>query len=188
MKKMILSLSWMVIVLPFAAQAQTISTDFQKGTVLTAANEKIEGTIRDLTKSKGTITFESAGRKKTYGPAEISGFTLGGFNYISNAGDFYKAIFAGARASLYQRVSDNSGKMLYNGVEVVSITTAEGKTGDYYIQTAAEGKLLLVSQKNFETFLPVAFADCPAVVAEIKGKQLAYADLAKAVEHYNSCK
>lgn len=188
MKKIIFLLVVMAIAGSFVSRAQNATTDFQKGTVITAANEKLEGSIRDLSKNKGTIVFESAGKKKTYTPAELSGFMLNGANYISYAGDFYKVIIPTGKAGLYQRVSDNSGKMMYNGAEVVLVSTAEGKTGDFYIQSASDGKWSLVSQKNFETAVLSAFVDCPSVSAEIKARQLDFTQLAKAVEHYNSCK
>lgn len=186
MKKMIVSL--LLIVAALTTNAQNAPADFQKGTVMTASNEKLEGNIRDLSKNKGTIVFESAGKKKTYTPAELSGFALNGANYISYAGDFYRVIVPAGKAALYLRVSDNSGKMMYNGAEAVMVTTAEGKAGDYYIQSGVDNKWSPVSQKNFETVLLAAFADCQPVSNEIKTKQLDYSQLAKAVEHYNSCK
>jgi hypothetical protein len=187
MKKMIFSLVVMAMAVSFVASAQN-ATDFQKGTLITAANEKLEGNIRDLSKNKGTVVFESAGKKKTYTPAELSGFVLNGSSYISYAGDFYKLIVPAGKAALYQRVSDNSGKMMYNGAEVVLVSTAEGKSGDFYIQSVSDAKWSFVSQKNFEAVTLSVFADCAAVSAEIKTKQLDFAQLAKAVEHYNGCK
>ena len=185
MKKMILSLALIVSALPFLAQAQT---DFQKGTVVTAANEKLDGIIRDQTKNKGTILFASAtGQKKIYTPAEIASYSLNGAVYISYSSDFYKVVSSG-KASLYQRVTDNSGKMLYNGAEVVSVTTAEGKSGDFYIQAKADGAFVLVTAKNFEAATLGALADCAVVVGEIKSKQVDFSQLVKLVEHYNSCK
>lgn len=185
---MIVSLLLAATVLPFMAESQTISSDFQKGTIVTATNEKLDGTIKDQAKNKATILFTSStGQKKIYTPAELSGFTLNGVNYISFASDFYKVITSGSKASLYQRVTDNSGKMIYNGAEAVVVTTAEGKAGDYYIQTGADSKLSWVTQKNFETFISAAFVGCPGVVADIKNKQLDYTQLNKAVEKYNSC-
>ena len=185
MKKMIVLLVLMVSASPFLLHAQA---DFAKGTVVTATNETLEGTIRDQTKNKGTIVFESsAGRKKVYTAAELNGFTLNGANYISYSSDFYKVIVPTGKAGLCQRVTDNSGKMLYNGAEVVVVTTAEGKSGDFYIQKT-DGQFFLVSQKNFETVTLAAFADCATVVAEIKTKQVDYTQLTKLVEHYNSCK
>ncbi len=185
MKKIIMPFLLAIAALPFIASAQ--SSDFQKGSVLTVSNEKTEGSIRDLTKNKGSILFTSAsGEKKTYTPGDILGFTLNGADYISYASDFYKVISNGSKAALYQRATDNSGKMLYNGAEAVSVTTAEGKSGDLYIQVKADGKFALVTAKNFDKVVPVLFAGCAAVVADVKAKQLDYTQLAKAVEKYNT--
>ena len=188
MKKMILSLLMTAVTANFAVYAQTSSSDFQKGSILTAANEKVDGTIKDQTKNKGSIAFVSAsGQKKVYTPAELSGFSLSGANYISYSSDFYKVVVPTGKAALYQRVTDNSGKMLYNGAEVVSVTTAEGIAGDFYIQIASGDKWIWVTQKNFETVLSAAFADCASVVSDIKSKQIDFAQIAKAVEKYNGC-
>ena len=188
MKKMIVSLFMTAITGTFSAYAQAPSADFQKGTILTASNEKIEGTIKDQTKNKGFIAFVSAsGQKKIYTPAELSGFSLNGTNYISYASDFYKVWIPAGKAALYQRTTDNSGKMLYNGAEVVSVTTAEGKAGDYYIQLVSGDKWIWVTQKNFESALSAAFSDCASVLADIKSKQIDFAQITKAVEKYNSC-
>ena len=188
MKKMILSLLITAVTANFAVYAQAPSTDFQKGSILTAANEKVEGTIKDQTKNKGSIAFVSvSGQKKVYTPAELAGFSLNGANYISYSSDFYKVVVPTGKATLYQRVTDNSGKMLYNGAEVVSVTTAEGKAGDFYIQIASGDKWIWVTQKNFDAVVSAAFADCASVVSDIKSKQIDFTQIAKAVEKYNSC-
>jgi hypothetical protein len=187
MKKMIASL--LLAAVSFSAVEAQSGSDFQKGTVITATNETLDGTIRDQAAKKGTILFQSASGKKTvYSPAEISGYQLNGSSFVSYASDFYKVLVAPGKAGLYQRVTDNSGKMLYNGAEVVSVTTAEGKAGDYYIQLQSDSKWIRVTQKDFEATSLAVFADCTTVVAAIKNKQLDYTQLAKLVEQYNSCK
>lgn len=188
MKKMILSLALMVTALPFLAQSQVGFSGSQKGTIVTAANEKLEGTIKDQSKNKGTIVFISTqGEKKTYSPSELSGFTLNGSNYIAYAGDFYKAVVSGIKVSLYQRTTNNSGKIVYNGAEAISVTTAEGKVGDYYLQVKSGTGFTLITQKNFEGFISSTFADCAALLADIVTKQIDYTQIIKAVERYNSC-
>lgn len=168
--------------------AQTTSSDFQKGSIVTANNETLDGTIRDQTKSKGVIQFEaSGGKKKIYSPAELSGFTVNGSTYVSYASDFYKLIVPAGKAALYQRVTDNSGKMLYNGAEVVSVSTAEGKYGDYYVQVKANSKWVRVTAKDFETNLSAALSDCALVVGSIKAKEYDFSKLAQLIEKYNSC-
>lgn len=167
--------------------AQT-SSDFQKGSVLKAGNEIIEGSIRDQAAKKGNILFQSGtGKKTVYTPAEISGYSISGITYISYASDFYKVLVTPGKAGLYQRITDNSGKLLYNGAEVVSVTTAEGKAGDLYVQVQAEGKWTRITPKDFETTASALFADCASVVTAIKNKQLDHTQLSKLVQQYNSC-
>ena len=172
----------------YVVSAQTTSSDFQKGSIVTANNETLVGSIRDQTKSKGVIQFEaSGGKKKIYSPAELSRFTINGSTYVSYASDFYKLIVPAGKAALYQRVTDNSGKMLYNGAEVVSVTTAEGKYGDYYVQKQANGTWVRVTPKDFEASLTNVLSDCIPVVTAIKAKEFDYAKLAQAIEKYNLC-
>lgn len=184
MKKVIASIAILVGLLPILASAQTET----KGTIVTANNEIIEGTIKDQLQRKGNILFVNAnGTKKLYTPSDISGFTINGVKYISYASDFYKEVGTGNKATLYQRVTDNSGKMLYNGAEVVSISTAEGKFGDYYLQIKSDLKFNLLTKKNFAEVMSSLCADCATVQANIKSGQLNYTEVAKAVEQYNNC-
>lgn len=186
MKKMIASL--LLAAVSFSYVEAQSSSDFQKGTVLTAANETLDGTIRDQAAKKGTILFQSAsGKKSVYSPAEIAGYNLNGSSYISYASDFYKVLVTPGKAGLYQRVTDNSGKMLYNGAEVISVTTAEGKAGDHYIQLQADSKWIRVTQKDFEATITSIFSGCAAVTDAVKNKQLDYTQLNKLVQQYNSC-
>ncbi|MBI2283192.1 MAG: hypothetical protein HYU71_05745 [Bacteroidetes bacterium] len=188
MKQMIVSLLLVAAGLPLGTTAQSV-TEFRKGTVQKADQEMLDGTIRDQTAKKGNILFQSStGKKTVYSPAEIAGFTLNGSNYISYASDFYKVLVAPGKAGLYQRVTDNSGKMLYNGAEVISVTTAEGKAGDYYIQLQADGKWVRITQKDFEATVSSLFAGCSVVVDAVKNKQSDFASLSRLVEQYNTCK
>jgi len=186
MKKMIASL--LLAAVSFSYVEAQSSSDFQKGTVLTATNETLDGTIRDQAAKKGTILFQSAsGKKAVYSPAEISGYQLNGSSFVSYASDFYKVLVAPGKAGLYQRITDNSGKMLYNGAEVISVTTAEGKAGDYYIQLQADSKWIRVTQKDFEATVSALFSGCAAVTDAVKNKQLDYTQLSKLVQQFNSC-
>lgn len=187
MKQMIAPLLLLAVGLPLGTAAQ-LAPEFQKGTVQKANQEVLDGTIRDQTAKKGNILFQSAAGKKTvYSPAEIAGFTLNGSSYISYASDFYKVLVAPGKAGLYQRVTDNSGKMLYNGAEVISVTTAEGKAGDYYIQLQADSKWVRITRKDFEATVTNLFAGCSAVVDAVKNKTSDFAGLDKLVAQYNTC-
>lgn len=188
MKKAIVSL---LIILGFSfsnVYAQT-PAGYEKGAIILANNTKEEGLIKESLNSKGTVSFITAtGSKKTYTVAELNGFSYKNDHYIAYTNDFYKAIATGSKASLYQKQSNNSGKLLYNGADAYTATTTEGNIGDYYIQLYNSDDLLLVNAKNFSSVLSKSFADCSVVIADITAKQLDYTQLTKAVEKYNSCK
>lgn len=170
--------------LPLLMSAQSDT----KGSIITASNEVVEGMIKDQLQKKGNIVFTtSTGNKKTYSPADISGFSINGTKYISYASDFYQVVVTGNKATLYIRVTNNSGKLLYNGAEMVAVSTAEGKSGDYYLQLKSDPKLNWVSKKNFSDIMTDLCKDCAAVVAGIKSGQIDYTQITKIAEQYNSC-
>jgi hypothetical protein len=88
---------------------------------------------------------------------------------------------------LFIRVTDNSGKTIYNGAEPVVLATAEGKSGDYYIQVKSDSKFNLVSKKNFAKVIGNICADCGSVQSGVKSGQLGYDQIVKLVEQYNNC-
>lgn len=168
----------------FIVSAQTET----KGTIVTSANETLEGSIKNQMQKKGNILFTAAtGSKKLYSPSDISGFTVNGVKYVSYANDFYKEVSSGSKASLFIRVTDNSGKTIYNGAEPVVLATAEGKSGDYYIQVKSDSKFNLVSKKNFAKVIGNICADCGSVQSGVKSGQLGYDQIVKLVEQYNNC-
>ncbi len=159
-----------------------------KGSIITASNEIVEGTVKDQLQKKGNIVFTtSTGSKKTYSPADISGFSINGTKYISYASDFYQEVVTGNKAILYIRVTNNSGKLLYNGAEMVAVSTAEGKSGDYYLQLKNTDKFNWLSKKNFNDVIINVCADCSVVVSNVKSGQFDYTQLTKLIEQYNNC-
>lgn len=184
MKKAMTFIAVMIGLLPVIVSAQTES----KGSVRTTTNETVEGTIKDQLQKRGNILFvHGSGNKKVYTPADIAGFSLNGVNYISYASDFYKEVATGNKATLYIRVTDNSGKLLYNGAEMVAVATAEGKSGDYYLQLKSDSQLNLLTKKNFTEVMTTLCADCATVQTGIKAGQLNYSQITKVVEQYNNC-
>jgi hypothetical protein len=184
MKKASVYIAILLGMLPLFMFAQTDT----KGSVITAANEVLEGTIKDQLQKKGNILFTNAsGNKKLYSPAELSEFSINGIRYVSYANDFYKVVTTGSKAILYIRVTDNSGKLLYNGAEMVNVSTAEGKSGDYYLQLKNNDQLNWLSKKNFNDVIMNVCADCSVVISNIKSGQFDYTQLTKLIEQYNNC-
>jgi hypothetical protein len=97
-------------------------------------------------------------------------------------------VLVNGKASLLQKQSDNSGKMIFNGSEASVATTTEGKIGEWYLLTASNGDLHLLGKKNFDAVLTNALTDCPAFLADLKAKTFAYDQLTQAVVKYNQCK
>lgn len=188
MKKAIGSL---LVILGFAfniVQAQA-PAGYEKGSIVHANNSKEDGFVKEALGSKGNISFVSAsGSKKTYTVADLNGFSFKSDIYIAYSNDFYKTIAIGSKASLYQKQSNNSGKLLYNGTESYTASTTEGAIGDFYVQLNNSDDLVLVNAKNFETATSKLFANCSIVLSDIKSKQLDFSQLSKAIEKYNNCK
>jgi hypothetical protein len=165
-----------------------VPAGFQKATITLANNQQVEGAIKDGGIAKGTVQFVAAsGSKKNYSAAELNALTVNGESYLALSNDFYKVLVNG-KASLLQKQSDNSGKMLFNGSEASVATTTEGKIGEWYLLNAATGDLHLLGKKNFDTVLGTALTDCPAFLADLKAKTFAYEQLTQAVTKYNQCK
>lgn len=164
-----------------------VPAGFQKASITLANNQQLEGSIKDGGIAKGTIQFLGAnGAKKNYSAAELNAVTVNGENFLALSNDFYK-VWVNGKASLLQKQSDNSGKMIFNGSEATIASTTEGKLGEWYLLTNS-GDIHLLGKKNFDTVLGTALADCPALLAEIKAKQISYDQLTQAVTKYNQCK
>jgi len=172
-----------------AASAQTNSTPdgFTTGYLINSSNDRLEGSIKESFK-KGTISFNStSGISKNYTPSEINEFAIGQDVYLAYMNDFYKVTSAGTKGSLLQKVTNNKGKMLYNGSDAYAATTTDGKIGDFYLKIKSTEKVALVTKQNFEKVFASFCGDCTALQANILAKQLDYSTLDKAVEQYNNC-
>jgi len=186
MKQLFFSLA-IASFLSTSAQTTTTTEGFTAGYFINSSNEKMEGLIKESFK-KGSVQFITAnGTKKTYTPADINELTIDNNHFIAYMNDFYKVITTGKKSSLLQKVTNNSGRILYNGTEAFSATTTEGKPGDYYLRVKSINQVELVTNKNFEKVFAASCADCAALVSNIQSKQLDYASIEKAVEQYNSC-
>ncbi len=170
-----------------SAQTSTAPEGYTSGYLINGSNEKSEGFIKESFKKGGIVFTNSAGNKKNYTPADINEFAIGTNIYIAYQNDFYKVTASGNKGSLLQKVTNNSGKLIYNGTEAYTAGTTEGKPGDYYLRIRATGQVALVTKENFEKVFASFCADCTALQTNIQGKQLNYSTIEKAVEQYNNC-
>lgn len=170
-----------------SAQNNSAPEGFTGGYFINGANEKSEGFIKESFKKGGIVFTSGNSSKKSYTPADINEFAIGADVFISYLNDFYKLTAAGNKGSLLQKVTNNSGKLIYNGTESYVATTTEGKPGDYYLRIKATGKVALVTRQNFENVFASFCADCTALLTNIRTKQVDYSSIEKAVEQYNNC-
>ena len=163
---------------------------FKTGYIIAADGIRKEGFIKESFKSKASIVFQSAdGKKTTYTGSDINEAGVDGVVYITYLSDFFKVINNGAKVSLYQKVSDASGKVIYNGTEVVGVNTGtEGFINDHFIKTNGTNNLVLITKKNFEQVVLAHCTDCPALVESVKSDKVNYEEIEKAVQLYNDCK
>lgn len=190
MKKqtIIMSLAMSLIAVFGLAQSNTVA-EFQNGSIFGFNGEKTAGTIKFVLKQRGAIIFSNAsGSKKQLTPNEIQGFEVHNEQYTNYAGDFYKVIVAGPKLNLLQKVTDNSGKIFYNGNQAISNASTVGKIGDLYLQPIGGEAFWHVTDQNYSTVAELAFAKYSKVLAEVKEKQVTYAQLAETVTKANTYK
>jgi hypothetical protein len=188
MKQLKQTLLVFTIAVGLFAKAQT-GNDFQQGTVTNYANETSVGSIKPMFKQRGVIIFQNANQqKRQLSPIEISAFTVGNENYNAYTNDYYKVIIKGEKASLLERVTDNGGKIYYNGTIPVNTPSLEGKIGDLYLLKAGAGEPVLVSGAAFSKNAASLWGDCSAIAGTLALKTIDAAALKNLVAQYNSCK
>lgn len=170
-----------------SAQTNPAPEGYTSGYFINNSNEKLEGYIKESFKKGGFTFTTTSGNKKSYTPADIKEFTVGGKVYIAYMNDFYLVTASGNKGSLLQKVTNNSGKIIYNGTEAYAANTTDGKPGGYYLRIIATDKVALVTKQNFEKVFASFCADCTALQTKIQAKQVDYSTIEKAVEQYNNC-
>lgn len=163
---------------------------FKTGYIILNDNTRKEGFVKENFKSKAAVIFQDAdGKKITYSGNDIKEAGIDGTTYISYSSDFFKLVSSGAKASLFQKVTDASGQIIFNGSEAVGVSSgSEGAVKDFFIRTAKDSSLHLVTKKNFLTVVSTYCADCPAVTESAKNKTITYEKLEEVIQLYNQCK
>lgn len=165
------------------------SASYKAGYVITPDGTRKDGLIKNDFKSAASITFQSKdGKKTTYTASEIKEVDIDGVIYISYLSDFFKVEKAGPRVSLYQKVSNAAGRVIYNGSQAVGIDPGtEGSINDHFIKIAGTDKPVLVTKKNFEQVVLANCTGCPKLSEDIKANKVNYEGIEKAVQQYNEC-
>lgn len=188
MKQLKQQMLLVAILIGFFAQAQ--NSDFQQGTVTSYGNETSTGAIKPLFKQRGVIIFQNSNaQKKQLSPNEISAFTVGTEQFSAYTNDFYKLVIKGEKASLLERVTDNSGKIYYNGAVPVNTPSLEGKIGDYYVLKNGTTEPVLISGPAFKRNAKAVFGDCSTIAGALTVETVDLTTLKNLLDQYNSvCK
>src|SRR5215510_10238308 len=98
-------LLFLICLFPLGISAQN---GLKRGIVITTNDKKIEVLVKSPFRLKGKLTVLSSGKKKKiYAACNIKSFCIDSVNYISYSNDFYKEVFPGNKAVLYQKVTNN---------------------------------------------------------------------------------
>lgn len=163
---------------------------FKTGYIILNDNTRKEGFVKENFKSKAAITFQGTdGKKTTFTGNDIKEAGIEATTYTSYSSDFFKLVSSGAKASLFQKVSDASGQIIFNGSDAVGVSSgSEGAIKDFFIRTSKDNTLHLITKKNFESAISTYCADCPAVTERIKNNSASYEKLEEVIQQYNQCK
>ena len=189
--KQLFALSVLLFLLtPLTGLQAQAPAGFTAGHLITADGSRQEGFIKENFKGKASFVFQSAnGKKITYGGNAVNEVNVGGVTYISYANDFFKVLATGTKASLLQKVSDATGKVIYNGNEAAGISSGTaGRINDLFIKTTGQSGINLITKDNLNTVGVSLFSDCPTLLDNAKAGQLQFTELEKIISRYNECK
>jgi len=190
--KHVLSLALLSLCLVLIANTNSLAqapAGFKAGYIILNDNTRKEGFVKENFKSKAAIVFQDADSKKTtYSGNDIKEAGIDGITYISYSSDFFKLVSSGAKASLFQKVTDASGQIIFNGSEAVGVSSgSEGSVKDFFIRTSKDNSLHLVTKKNFQSVFAAYCAGCPSVTESVKNNSLSYEKLEELIQLYNQC-
>lgn len=162
---------------------------YTAGYIIGPDQVKIEGFVREKFKSKAGIEFQTAAGKKTsFAASDLQEVGIAADRYITYKDDFFKQLMSGTRVTVFQKVSDASGKVIYNGSQAVGVSAGtDGALADYFLRKSGEEGLTWVSKKNLGQTLATFFADCNKLAEQVKKDTPAYATVPELAAQYNQC-
>ncbi|MFT3677255.1 MAG: hypothetical protein QM781_15265 [Chitinophagaceae bacterium] len=172
----------------YAAGAQAPS-GYTAGYIIGPDQVKVEGFVKEKFKSKATIEFQSAaGKKSSYAASDLQEVGIAGDRYVTHKDDFFKQLSAGSRVTVFQKVSDASGKVIYNGSQAVGVSAGtDGAISDYFFRKSGDAGLTWISKKNLGQTLAVFFADCSTLAEQVRNGAPAYTAVPELAAQYNQC-
>ncbi|MEO7767920.1 MAG: hypothetical protein ABIS01_10855 [Ferruginibacter sp.] len=159
---------------------------FTAGSIVLNDGTSLNGLLKDNLRKEAAIFFisEAGGKKKKYQGTDITGAELDGATYLCIKADFFKVVCKGNLCFL-QKVSDASGIPVYNGTEAIYCNGTEGKPGDYFLYSATDKQLKMISRNTIETVAANSFSGCTAAIEKAKTVKNDLAQMKDAVDIYN---
>lgn len=190
MKQLFALTALLFLLTPLSGLNAQAPAGFTAGYIVTPDGSRQEGFVKENFKGKASFVFQPAnGKKSTYGGNAVNEVNVGGVSYISYANDFFKVLSGGSKASLLQKVSDATGKVIYNGTEAAGISSGtEGRINDLFIKSTSQSGITLVNKENLNTVAVSVFGDCASLQGTAKAGQLQFTELEKIIVQYNECK
>lgn len=162
---------------------------YTAGYIIGPDQVKLEGFVKEKFKSKATVEFQStAGKKTSYAASDLQEVGIAGDRFITYKDDFFKQISSGTRVAVFQKVSDASGKVIYNGSQAVGVSAGtDGAVSDYFFRKSGDTGLAWISRKNLGQTLAVFFADCSTLADQVKNDTPGYTTVPDLAARYNQC-
>lgn len=172
----------------FPANAQTeVQQGYTKGKLVLADGSIVSGYVKDNIRRDASVSFinETDKKKKDFEGTELNGVEMNNTRYICIQGDFFTVMTDG-ELSFLQKMSDASGKVVYNGLENTVSNGTEGKPGDYFIYNSSTHQLRKIFKKNINELAVNVFTGCNAAQEKIKASNGDMTTIQNAVEIYNN--
>lgn len=166
-----------------------VPSGYTPGYIIGPDQVKTDGFVREKFKSKAVIEFQTAAGKKTsYAASDLQEVGISADRYITYKDDFFKQLLSGTRVAVFQKVSDASGKVIYNGSQPVGVSAGtDGALADYFLRKSGDTQLAWISKKNLGQTLAAFFADCSTLADQLKKDTPAYATVPELAAQYNQC-
>lgn len=148
----------------------------------------LQGNFRNDINKTGMLTHvDAANKKQQLNASQVKECSIDQHRYISYKDDFFEVVTSGSRFTLYQKVTDNDGKLTYNGTDASVLQGSEGRKGEYFISTNGDPNLTWLKKKEYLSIIRPMAKDCQAVLVQLESGKTAYTELPALVGILNNC-
>lgn len=148
----------------------------------------LQGNFRNDINRTGTLTYvDATNKKQQLNASQVKECSIDQHRYISYKNDFFEVVATGNRYTLYQKMTNNDGKLTYNGTEASVLQGSEGRKGEYFISAPGNQNLTWLKKKEYVSIIKPMAKDCQAVLGQLESGKTAYTELPALVGTLNNC-